>query len=502
MSLEIARIVIKEFPTHICKSEGNKPTSKHWKVNNQSIYNGSLHPMSRAVVVKHMHNYLIDKFKKANLPKIKGVVQVDVIIRVPINYSTVRRIKGKTSWKKPKNDYEPNWDEDNLTAIWTKVIRDSLTIYGCIEDDKVSFVRGGYRGIEFVDHIKDRELIIKIKEKMRRLNEISLPITEEEYRELPNPSYSFLSAIDRLGPKKALESVDPTVPMIFGTIVDSKMDNSFDESKYYVINNIQIGEKLQNVVDALFSSLTAPIKTLGAAVGQLKTLLESTHIDYYANKDAQWRANKVCKDPVAIAYYNELVKSDGKTIIDDRMIDDANSCQKILETHRFTKEIFNDNHDDCMYQFKYIYEYKGVKIKVMLDRIIVDYENKVIKPFDLKTGSKSSIDFLSSFYKYRYDFQGFLYLGAVNDLIRNHFKGYRFEPFRFVYIGRYEKKPLIWEMNFSHLDSTRKGFTREGKKYRGIDEIIKDFIWYKKNNFQVEYPEKVYKNEGVIQITI
>lgn len=496
------KIVLKKFPTHVCKSKGKKPTSKHWKINNQAIYSGSLHPQTRAVVVSNLHDYLLEEFSKINIPKFNGVAEVDLIIKTPINHATIRRIKGVVRWKPPEIDYEPNWDEDNLTAIWTKVVRDSLVLHGVIDDDNVSFIRGGYRGIEFVNHIDDRELIIKIKERMKKLNEISLPITEKEYRELHEPSYSFLSAIDRLGPKKALEDVDPTTPMIFGTIVDSKMDNSFDPSNYHVMKGIQIGEKLQKVVDMLFSSLTAPIQTLPAAKSCLQTMLEEVDIDYYSNRTPEWRANKVCSDQVAIAYYQELFKAKDKTLIDDRMIDDADNCKKVLETHEFTRDIFSDNHDDCMYQFKYIYEYKGVKIKVMLDRIIVNHRLKTVSPYDLKTGGKSSMEFLSSFYKYRYDFQGFLYLGAVNDLIQKHFKGYKFEPFRFIYIGRYEKKPLVWEMDYSHIQATKTGFYKDGKKYLGIDESIKNYLWYKKNNFKVDYPEEIYNNNGIIQIKI
>lgn len=154
-------IKLKQFPTHIEKTNNKIAPNKFWKVNNQSIYNGSVNTFARAIVVKNLHNYIMSHL--TNLPKFKDRVEVDIIIKTVINHGSIQRRKGKITWKKPKNDYEPTWDEDNLTAIWTKTIRDSLSKAGIIKDDNVAFVKGGYRGIEFVEDIDDREIIIKIK---------------------------------------------------------------------------------------------------------------------------------------------------------------------------------------------------------------------------------------------------------------------------------------------------------------------------------------------------
>lgn len=150
-------IILKKFPTHVKKS-----ANKYWKVNNQAIYNGAINRFTRAVVVNNMHEYIINSLP--NNLKIEDVVTVDIIIKTVINHGSIRRLKdGRISWKEPLEDYEPNWDEDNLTALWTKTIRDSLTKKAIITDDNVSVIRGGYRGIEFVDNIEDREIIITIK---------------------------------------------------------------------------------------------------------------------------------------------------------------------------------------------------------------------------------------------------------------------------------------------------------------------------------------------------
>lgn len=153
------QITLLKFPTHVAK---NKNATKYWKINNQSIYNGAVNRFTRAAVVENMHNYVID-----NLPDnivFNKPVQVDIIVKTVKNHGSIQRRNNKITWKEPKIDYLPNWDEDNLTSIWTKAIRDALTKKGIIPDDNVQYIKGGYRGIEFVEKLDDREIIITIRE--------------------------------------------------------------------------------------------------------------------------------------------------------------------------------------------------------------------------------------------------------------------------------------------------------------------------------------------------
>lgn len=152
------QIILSEFPTHVPK---NKSGTKYWKINNQSIYNGYINRFTRAEVMHNMHNYVME-----NLPDniiFNCPVTVDIIIKTVRNHGSVSRRAGKIRWKEPEQGYEPNWDEDNLTSIWTKAIRDSLVKKGIIPDDNVNFITGGYRGVEFVDTLNKREIIITIK---------------------------------------------------------------------------------------------------------------------------------------------------------------------------------------------------------------------------------------------------------------------------------------------------------------------------------------------------
>lgn len=158
---KVVTIKIKKFPLHIEKTNNKFAVNKFIKINNQSIYNGAINRFTRNTVVGNLHEFIISK-----LPDIQILdypLRVTVIIKTVINHGSISRRNGKTTWKEPKLDYEPNWDEDNLTGIWVKVIRDSLSLKGVIPDDNVKFIREGATKIKFVDTIEDRELIIKIE---------------------------------------------------------------------------------------------------------------------------------------------------------------------------------------------------------------------------------------------------------------------------------------------------------------------------------------------------
>lgn len=339
----------------------------------------------------------------------------------------------------------------------------------------------------------------------------SLNITEQEYRDLPNISYSFLSALDRLGPAGAMKEVTPNEAMIFGTMVDNMIDGTFDNKDYYITQSIDIGEKIKPAIDVLLLNIENKMgglklsnidSDLSKYVDSLVYVLNNNDIDYYKKRTAESRAASIIKDTGAIAYFKAQIESFGKTIITFEMLSDAKECTNILKANEFTKNIFDDNLPDIdtFYQFKYKWDSNGLQFKGMLDRLIIDHKNKLIKPYDLKTGGKSVLDFESSFYGYRYDIQALLYKAICMKIRDESYPDYKVDNFRFVYISRYEKVPLIWEVTDQILKYAALGYIRKGKKVKGVKELVEDYRWYLANSFNVNFPEKVYENKGVLEI--
>lgn len=340
-----------------------------------------------------------------------------------------------------------------------------------------------------------------------------LDVTEQEYRQLNCLSYSLLSSLDREGPIKAVQETEPTEPMVFGTMVDQMMDGSFRMKNYYIAQNIDIGEKIKPAIDLLLLDIESRMGEISSSdvdsdlsnySDTLIYVLNNNDIDYYKKRTAESRAASIMKDAGAIAYFKTAIESSGKTVITHEMLADATECKNILKSHEFTKDIFKKNIEGCdaYYQFKYKWKTADAFFKGMIDRLIIDHNNKKIKPFDLKTGGKPAMNFENSFFFYRYDIQAALYYVICKLIQKEYYPDYEIDNFKFIYISRYEKQPLIWETPFGFLSKVFHGYTKNGRKYKGIKQLIDDYKWYESNSFKVVYPEEVYNNKGVLTISV
>ena len=161
-------IVLNQFPTHVAKTANKHKVNKMFKINNQAIYNGSLNRHQRAIVMRNMHNWLLEQFNTLKVAKnsLKSYpVQLVIRIHTVINHGNVSwSVKtGNVNWKYPSEEYIPGWDEDNLSAIWIKAIKDSLSEYKFWKDDSVHYCIGTDSKVVFVDNFDNRKIEIDFK---------------------------------------------------------------------------------------------------------------------------------------------------------------------------------------------------------------------------------------------------------------------------------------------------------------------------------------------------
>lgn len=157
------KLILKEFPTHIAKTNNITKVNKMWKINSQGIYNGAIHRFTRAIVINNMHTYIFDQLNPQDLQHITDPVILQLDIYIPINYATVRMTKKGVSWKPPAVDYKPTVDEDNISWIWNKCIKDCLTLLNVWPDDNIMHCRGTHSQVHFIDDLKDRRIEISFK---------------------------------------------------------------------------------------------------------------------------------------------------------------------------------------------------------------------------------------------------------------------------------------------------------------------------------------------------
>ena len=192
----------------------------------------------------------------------------------------------------------------------------------------------------------------------------------------------------------------------------------------------------------------------------------------------------------AEVYYNEMrtVKSKGLTVV---TLNEVNNAEKIVEELRnnpVTKDIVNlvsspryGVHNQLQVEG---YEIDGMKFKSMMDKVIVDHEEKVIWVYDLKC-TWSVENFLEEYYLYRRAYiQAYLYFWAATKFMEDsEFQGYTVAPPRFIVCDSTNYyNPLIYTLAWEDLQDAYEGFTHRNREYRGVKELIADLQWALDNN--------------------
>lgn len=158
------KIVLDKFPTHLPITNNKKAANKYVKINNQTIYNGYINRFSRAILINNMHNYIVSKIPKG-LEVIRFPILVHLEIHTVINHGDISRFKGIVRNKPAKIGYKPDWDIENLAAIWRKAINDSLVTAKVIPDDTIEYVIGNSEEFIKTNSLETSKIVINLIKK-------------------------------------------------------------------------------------------------------------------------------------------------------------------------------------------------------------------------------------------------------------------------------------------------------------------------------------------------
>lgn len=307
---------------------------------------------------------------------------------------------------------------------------------------------------------------------------LGLQISEKEYRELPYPSYSLLSGVSKNGPIALYgESIDISDldAIIVGSIVDSLITDGGPPDNLVIVNKKPSNKALEIIKalgqrDDLKNSYLLSIKN--------KDLIEEecNKLEYYPSGTLDTKMN-------ALKKYNKYIKAVEKHGTNAVIVSSYQYYQaNIIANNLFLKYPWLKN-NNIINQVKIIGEINQVKIKGMLDFIVVDDVNKTITPFDLKTGIGPHNEFfVNGFLNWGYYIQASLYKELLKQYIQNtKYKDYDVLNFKFMYCGRKDKLPIIYNVTDKWHEAGLKGFIYEDKIYDGVYKLIEDFTYYKQN---------------------
>lgn len=347
-------------------------------------------------------------------------------------------------------------------------------------------------------------------------------MTEAEYRLLPYDSYSSLKDFvdDRKKYYKkwvAKEEVQEELSksLVMGSMVDTLLYSPSEFDKKFILTTTQaptgqMGEFVSNLYRRSVECIegSEPILTRS-----IEVVMKEAYNDVKYNRAGDVVAFKrktfdqVVEDftgSEAELYYRQLLNSIGKSVVELYEIQSAERLVNELKNNWVTKEIVNRKSDkdvDIYEQLIIIFEYKGYKLKSMLDKAIVDHRRKMIFIYDLKTCWDNEKEFQSNWFKYKYYLQAATYyLAILHWAEKEGWGNYQIIPMQFIVADTTNhQNPLIYQTDAVNLQQGLEGFTLRGKYYLGVDRAITDLKWHRETNIWDISPEN-YENKGLVKI--
>lgn len=190
-------------------------------------------------------------------------------------------------------------------------------------------------------------------------------------------------------------------------------------------------------------------------------------------------------------FYNELRKVRGMnlTVVTAEDVSNAEKIVEELRNNPVTKDVVNLVNSPRYSVYNQLqvegYTLDNHEFKSMMDKVIVDHEEKTIQVYDLKC-TWSVENFLEEYYLYRRAYiQALLYYKAAIHFMNNNeeLRGYRVEPPRFIVCDSTNYyNPLIYTLTDKDLEDAYNGFTHKNREYSGVGKLIKDLQWAIENN--------------------
>lgn len=205
-------------------------------------------------------------------------------------------------------------------------------------------------------------------------------------------------------------------------------------------------------------------------------------------------------------YYQELLKSTGKTVVTIQQIEQAERLVTMLKEHEYTRDIVNLKSSEGVEVFNelvVLYEIDNIKYRSMIDKIIIDHTSKHIKVIDYKTTWSPETGWEYTYLQNQYYIQVGLYQIAMEHWCKEHdLVGYTITPMLYIAIDTTgNSAPVLYQMTSKDILMGQRSFTVRGKHYIGVLETHKNIQWnLASGNWQTSMD--IAKNNGVVEMKL
>ena len=239
-----------------------------------------------------------------------------------------------------------------------------------------------------------------------------------------------------------------------------------------------------------------------AYVSSLELLEDDKKLQAYRSSYTNTKSNEIAlkeASELCIKYENYikyLKQKDDKKVISFADLNLLKNIKKNLEEHKKanellykypnTFEVHNEFHIN--WEYPHAFEDKELSCKSLLDRVMIDHENKKIILIDLKTTS-DVYNFQHSVEEFDYYRQLAYYWTAIAWYFKNEL---------FIDIDEYEGETYIIAIQSYDNNEIRVFKIDEvelSNRLNTIDDAIKRIAWHKNNNLW-EHTKEYYENDG------
>jgi len=206
-------------------------------------------------------------------------------------------------------------------------------------------------------------------------------------------------------------------------------------------------------------------------------------------------------------YYKELreVQAKGLTVVTTEDIANAEKTVNELKTNFVTSQVINLVNSvryTVLNQFQVEgYSVDGHLFKSMMDKIMIDHNERTIQVYDLKCVWAVE-NFYEEYYLYRRSYiQAYLYWKAAESLTtQEEYHGYTALYPKFIVCDSTNYfNPLIYTMTDIDIMDAYNGFEHKGRVYPGVNALIQNLDWAIANDIW-NISKENYINNGVVNI--
>jgi len=336
--------------------------------------------------------------------------------------------------------------------------------------------------------------------------------TDIAYRESKAVSQSLIKSLlygVGLYHKLAKEEEEET-HFLIGDAVDILLTQGEDvfESLFYVSKVDKPSDTIMNIVNYVF------IRDKSKFNNTQSLILEACRVyNYQSNWKDETRLFKILE--LGEVYWVELLKCQGRTMIDSEQYLTITKVVESLKNHKFTREIFQQ---ESLNQLAIYFEIDGIDCKALLDRVNIDHVAKTLQPIDIKTIGDYTKSFKFNAQRFRYDIQAAWYTEALKQWQRFNYPDYWILPFQFVvestkYPGFC---PLVFTCSDFDLNAGKYGINiitqvelfnlydsqiiERPRAYKGFLEGLKIYKWYEENSYDLD--KEIVESKGNLTLEV